>query len=132
MIVLSSVDVIVADDLLAGEATGMAVCTLHAFERHVLLVVEAYRQALGREDHATRSGIGRAGARRQEAARRGIAVSEVVDEAVRRFVGGAELQRLIEEFRREELAGRPVLSDEDAQRIASEELAEFRRTQHTA
>lgn len=38
-------------------------------------------------------------AAQQEAAGRGVAVSEVVDEAVRQFVGGANLQRLIEEFR---------------------------------
>lgn len=71
-------------------------------------------------------------AAQQEAARRGVAVSEVVDEAVRRFVGGANMQRLIEEFRSQEAAGQPALSEEDAQRIASLNLAEFRRTQRTA
>lgn len=64
-------------------------------------------------------------AAQREAARRGVAVAEVVDEAVRRFVGGVDLHRLIEDFRREDLAV-GGLSEAEAQQVASEELAAAR------
>jgi hypothetical protein len=62
---------------------------------------------------------------RREAARRGVDVGEVVDEAVRRFVGGSELHRLLDELRREDADG-SGLSEADAQRIAGEELTALR------
>ncbi|HET8930208.1 MAG TPA: hypothetical protein VFN21_06075 [Acidimicrobiales bacterium] len=70
-------------------------------------------------------------AAQQEAAHRGTDVSEVIDEAVRRFVGGAELHRLIEEFRRDDAANPAALTEDEAQRIASEELASIRSTTRT-
>lgn len=65
-------------------------------------------------------------AARREAARRGVDVSEVISEAVQRFVVGADLGALLEEFREQDAADPEVLSEADAMRIANEELAAFR------
>lgn len=65
-------------------------------------------------------------AARREAARRGVDVSEVISEAVQRFVVGADLGALFEEFREQDAADPEVLSEADAMRIANEELAAFR------
>lgn len=66
-------------------------------------------------------------AAREEAARRGVAVSEVVNEAVRRFTGGADLHRLLGEFRRLDAASPTALTDDEAQRVANEELDAVRK-----
>lgn len=66
-------------------------------------------------------------AARREAARRGVDVSEVISEAVQRFVVGADLGALLEEFREQDAADPEVLSETDAMRIANEELTAFRR-----
>ena len=65
-------------------------------------------------------------AARREAARRGVDVSEVISEAVQRFVVGADLGALLEEFREQDAADPEVLSEADEMRIANEELAAFR------
>jgi ribosomal protein L12E/L44/L45/RPP1/RPP2 len=65
-------------------------------------------------------------AARREAQRRGIDVAEVVAEAVHRFVVGADLRELLEEFRRQDAADAGALSEDEATRIAAEELAALR------
>lgn len=65
-------------------------------------------------------------AARREADRRGVAVDVIVAEAVQRFVIGADVSRLLDEFRREDAAGPDALSERDAKFIAAEELAAFR------
>ena len=65
-------------------------------------------------------------AAQREAARRGTDVSEVVDEAIQRFVGGADLHRLLEEFRQHDADNLAALTEDEAQRTASEKLAEVR------
>ncbi len=66
-------------------------------------------------------------AARREAERRGVDVSEVISEAVQRFVVGADLGALLEEFREQDAADPNALSEADAMRIANEELTAFRR-----
>jgi hypothetical protein len=66
------------------------------------------------------------GAARREAERRGVAVDVVVAEAVQRFVVGADLSRLLDEFGRQDAAASDALSERDAELIAAEELAAFR------
>lgn len=65
-------------------------------------------------------------AARREAERRGVDVSEVVSTAVRRFVAGADLSDLLAEFRRRDEASLDALSEEEALRIADEQLDAFR------
>lgn len=65
-------------------------------------------------------------AARREARRRGVDVAEVVAEAVQRFVVGADLRELLEDFRRQDAADPGALSEEEATRIAAEELAAMR------
>lgn len=65
-------------------------------------------------------------AARREAERRGVDVSEVVSAAVQRFVAGADLQELLAEFRRRDEASDDALTEEEARRIANEELDAFR------
>lgn len=67
-------------------------------------------------------------AARREAERRGLAVDAVVAEAVQRFVVGADLSRLLDEFGRQDAAAPDALSERDAELIAAEELAAFRST----
>lgn len=66
-------------------------------------------------------------AARREAERRGVDVSEVISEAVQRFVVGADLGALLEEFREQDAADPNALSEADAMRIANEELTALRR-----
>jgi hypothetical protein len=61
-------------------------------------------------------------AARREAQRRGTEVSDVVDEAVQRFIVGVDLRNLLDEFRRQDATDDSALIEEDALRIASEEL----------
>jgi hypothetical protein len=68
-------------------------------------------------------------AARREAQRRGTEVSDVVDEAVQRFIVGVDLRGLLDEFRRQDAADDSALSEEDALRIASEELDAVRTQQ---
>ena len=63
-------------------------------------------------------------AAQREAVRRGVAVSVIVDEALRRFVGGADLHRLLGQFRSEDRSSE--LWDDDAMAIANEELSAVR------
>jgi hypothetical protein len=65
-------------------------------------------------------------AARREAERRGVAVDAVVAEAVQRFVVGADLSRLLDEFGRQDAAAPDALSEREAELIAAEELAAFR------
>lgn len=65
-------------------------------------------------------------AAQREAERRGVDVSEVVSAAVRRFVAGADLSELLAEFRRRDAASGDALSEEQALRIADEQLDAFR------
>lgn len=65
-------------------------------------------------------------AARREADRRGVDVSEVVTAAVRRFVAGADLQELLDEFRRRDEAADDALDEDQALRLADEELAAVR------
>ncbi|MEI2637992.1 MAG: hypothetical protein V9F03_03165 [Microthrixaceae bacterium] len=69
-------------------------------------------------------------AARREADRRGIDVSEVVTAAVQRFVAGADLQELLAEFRRRDEASGDALGEDEANRLAAEELASVRRERH--
>jgi hypothetical protein len=59
---------------------------------------------------------------RAEAARRGVAVSEVVEEAVRRYVAGGTLVALLERFSAEDAEAGPTLADDEALAIATQEL----------
>lgn len=65
---------------------------------------------------------------RREAQRRGIDVADVVNEAVQRFVVGTDLRELLAEFRRRDEASGDALDEDDALRIAKEELAGVRKT----
>lgn len=60
----------------------------------------------------------------QEAVRQGVEVSTVIDEAVRRFVGGTDLHRLLDEFRADV---RVSSTEAEAMRVANEELAAMRQ-----
>ena len=66
-------------------------------------------------------------AARREAKRRGVGVTEVVSEAVQRFVVGADLAQLLEEFRQRDEASSDALDEREALRIANEELAVVRQ-----
>jgi hypothetical protein len=65
-------------------------------------------------------------AARREAQRRGVDVGEVVAEAVQRFVVGADLCELLDDFRLQDAADPGALSESEATRIAAEELAALR------
>lgn len=65
-------------------------------------------------------------AARREAERRGVDVDVIVAEAVQRFVVGADLHNLLAEFDREDTANPDALSEEEAARIAAEQLAAVR------
>lgn len=67
----------------------------------------------------------------QEAARRGVPVAEVVDEAVRRSIAGEDLRRLLDEFSAQDASNPAALNDAAAQLIAGEELAAVRRDSRT-
>jgi hypothetical protein len=68
------------------------------------------------------------GAVRREAARRGVDVSDIVSEAVQRFVVGADLRDLLADFRRQDAASGDALSEDEAMRIAAEERRDARNT----
>lgn len=61
-------------------------------------------------------------AARREAERRGTDVSEIVDEAVQRFVVGADLRSLLTEFRALDDAAPDALTEDEALEVANEEL----------
>lgn len=62
----------------------------------------------------------------READRRGVDVDVVVSEAVQRFVVGADLHKLLGELDRQDESNPHALSEDDAARIAAEELSAFR------
>jgi hypothetical protein len=65
-------------------------------------------------------------AARAEASRRGVAVSEVVEDAVRRYVASAALVDLLERFSVED-SGKPgPLTDDEAYTVAAEEVDTYR------
>jgi hypothetical protein len=64
---------------------------------------------------------------RREAERRGVDVAEVVAEAVKHFVVGADLQELLAELRQRDADDPGPLSEDEASRIADEELAAVRQ-----
>jgi len=64
---------------------------------------------------------------RREAKRRGVQVDVIVAEAVQRFVVGSNLHELLAEFDRRDATDPGALSEGEAARVASEELAAFRR-----
>jgi hypothetical protein len=66
-------------------------------------------------------------AARREADRRGVGVTDVVAEAVQRFVVGSDMQKLLAEFRRQDAESADALSEEEASRVAAEELASIRQ-----
>jgi hypothetical protein len=66
-------------------------------------------------------------AARWEAERRGVDVTEVVAEAVQRFVVGADLQELLAELRQRDADDPGALSEDEASGIAREELAAIRQ-----
>jgi enoyl-CoA hydratase/carnithine racemase len=61
-----------------------------------------------------------------EADRRGVDVSVVVAEAVRRFVAGSDLARLLDEFDTKDRARPDLPSEDEAIAIAVEELRAMR------
>ncbi len=65
-------------------------------------------------------------AARREADRRGVDVSEVVTAAVQRFVAGTDLQELLADFRRRDEASDDTIDEDEALRLAYEELAAVR------
>lgn len=67
----------------------------------------------------------------QEAARRGVPVAEVVDEAVRRSIAGEDLRRLLDEFSAQDASNPDALNEAAAQVMAGEELAAVRRDSRT-
>ena len=84
------------------------------------LVPVAETEALVRIDTAVWA------AARAEAARRGVDPSVVVEEALRRHVAGEDLRRLLGELDAR-LGPAERLGEEEAMRIAAEELAAHRR-----
>lgn len=68
-------------------------------------------------------------AARREAQRRGTKVSDVVDEAVLRFIVGVDLRSLLEEMRSQDATADNPLNERDAIQIANEELTAV-RAQH--
>jgi hypothetical protein len=66
-------------------------------------------------------------AARREAERRGVDVTEVVAEAIQRFVVGSDLQELLAEFRQQDGESPDALTEEAAFRVAAEELAAVRQ-----
>lgn len=65
-------------------------------------------------------------AAQREADRRGVEVGIVVNEAVQRFVVGADLRELLDEFRRRDAGSSDALDETTALVIANEELAAAR------
>ncbi len=65
-------------------------------------------------------------AAQREADRRGVDVAVVVNEAVQRFVAGADLRELFREWRQRD-SGPDALDEEAALKIANEELDAYRR-----
>jgi 5'-deoxynucleotidase YfbR-like HD superfamily hydrolase len=65
-------------------------------------------------------------AARREADRRGVDVSEIVAEAVQRFVVGVEFRELLDEFRGQDATDSDALTEADAIRVAAEQLAALR------
>lgn len=66
-------------------------------------------------------------AAQREADKRGVDVAVVVNEAVQRFVAGANLKGLLQEFREQDAASGNALDEETAMQIANEEIAAYRR-----
>lgn len=66
-------------------------------------------------------------AARREAQRRGVDVADVVNEAVQRFVVGTDVRELLAEFRQRDEASGAALDEDEALRIAKEELADVRK-----
>jgi hypothetical protein len=60
-------------------------------------------------------------AARREAERRGVDVNAVVTEAVRRFVIGRDMRRLLDECRRQDAQRPDALTEDEAAAIAAEE-----------
>lgn len=65
-------------------------------------------------------------AAQREADKRGVDVAVVVNEAVQRFVAGADLRALFREWRERD-SGPDALDEETAMKIANEELDAYRR-----
>ena len=65
-------------------------------------------------------------AAQREADKRGVDVAVVVNEAVQRFVAGADLKALFREWREQDAARGVVIDDETAMRIANDEIAAVR------
>ena len=63
---------------------------------------------------------------RREAQRRGVDVADVVEEAVQRFVVGNDLRDLLADFRRRDSESGDALNEDDALRLADEELRAVR------
>jgi hypothetical protein len=68
-------------------------------------------------------------AARREAQRRGTEVSDVIDKAIQRFIVGVDLRSLLDEFRTQHAADGDAVTEDDALRIASDELAAIRTQQ---
>ncbi len=69
-------------------------------------------------------------AARREAQRRGVDVANVVEEAVQRFVVGSDLRELLAEFRRRDIGSADPLGEDEAMRLADEELRAVREPPH--
>ncbi len=69
-------------------------------------------------------------AAQREADRRGVDVSVVVGEAVQRFVVGADLRQLLDEFRRDDAGSSDALDEATALALANDELAAVREGRH--
>lgn len=65
-------------------------------------------------------------AARREARRRGVDVGDVINEAVQRFVVGADLRELLAEFRRRDETSVDAIDEDAARSIAKEELTAIR------
>ncbi len=63
---------------------------------------------------------------RREATRRGVGISDVVSEAVQRFVVGADLRELLAELRAQDATSGNALSEDEAMDIAGRALREIR------
>jgi len=66
-------------------------------------------------------------AARREAERRGVDVDVIVTEALQRFVVGADLHELLTDFSRQDASDPEALSEDEAERVAAEELVAYRR-----
>ena len=69
-------------------------------------------------------------AAQREADRRGVDVSVVVNEAVQRFVVGADLRQLLDDFRRHDAESSEALDEATALALANDELAAVREGRH--